>query len=162
MNLNLTFKWLFSLFGGLIALIQPTFEIFLICVFAILVDMYTAYSLSRRVRKKYPGSNNGKFRSNYASKVFNTLIKIYLLLVLAYLIDVKVLYFLDGMFLANFTAGFFCFVQIWSILENESSENDAKWAKVLQKVMVNKAERHFDIQLEKIMEETNEDKSKGD
>ena len=40
-------------------------------------------------------------------------------------------------------------VEIWSSLENESSCNGKKWAKLLQEIMVDKTERHFDIDLSK-------------
>lgn len=39
--------------------------------------------------------------------------------------------------------------EIWSSLENESSCNGKKWAKLLQEIMVDKTERHFDIDLSK-------------
>ncbi len=36
-------------------------------------------------------------------------------------------------------------MQFLSVLENESSENGQTWARALQKILVNKAARHFDI-----------------
>lgn len=51
------------------------------------------------------------------------------------------------MYLANIAAGAFCMVQVISILENESSCNDAKWGKVLQKILIDKTKRHLDIDL---------------
>ena len=70
------------------------------------------------------------------------------LILLTYLLDTKVLSQLDELFLANYAAGIVCLLQLWSILENSSSCNGSRWAKLLQKIMVNKAERHFDINLE--------------
>ena len=55
--------------------------------------------------------------------------------------------------LANITAGAVCFWQLWSMLENESSCSDERWAKVLQKVLVDKTERHFDVDLSVLNEE---------
>lgn len=79
-------------------------------------------------KKKFPGANDGKFKSNYAGRVFVTLIKVYALTVLAFLIQT---YILEGLpvKLANIVAGAVCFWQVWSMLENESSCNDSKWAK---------------------------------
>ena len=37
--------------------------------------------------------------------------------------------------------------QVWSCLENISSCNGAKWAKLLQQVMIDKTERHFDVNI---------------
>ena len=50
--------------------------------------------------------------------------------------------------LTKVAAGAICFWQFWSILENESSCNGAKWAIVLQKILVDKTSRHFDINLD--------------
>ena len=63
---------------------------------------------------------------------------------LGWLIDDFMYPFVD-LYLANFISSGFCLVQLISILENESSCNDARWAKVLQKVLVNKAARHLEI-----------------
>lgn len=144
-------RYCVSTFGALVALLQPTFPFIVICTIAILCDCYTAWSLSRRVKKKYPGANDGKFKSNYAGRVFVTLIKVYALTVLAFLIET---YIFEGLpvKLANIVAGAVCFWQIWSMLENESSCNDAKWAKIAQRILVDKTERHFDVDLSELKE----------
>lgn len=49
--------------------------------------------------------------------------------------------------LTKIAAGAICFWQIWSILENESSCSDAKWAKIAQKILVDKTSRHLNIDL---------------
>lgn len=142
-------RWFFTIAGALIAFLHPTFPFILVCTFAVLGDVYTAWSLSRRVKRLYPGANDGKFKSCYAGKVFETLIKVYLLIILAYLIET---FIFEGLpiRLANIAAGAVCFWQVWSILENESSCNNAKWAKVAQSVMVDKTERHFDLDLSEL------------
>ncbi|ERI85101.1 hypothetical protein HMPREF1981_01988 [Bacteroides pyogenes F0041] len=144
-------KYCVSTFGALVALLQPTLPFIVICTIAILCDCYTAWSLSRRVKKKYPGANDGKFKSNYAGRVFVTLIKVYALTVLAFLIET---YIFEGLpvKLANIVAGAVCFWQVWSMLENESSCNDAKWAKIAQRILVDKTERHFDVDLSELKE----------
>lgn len=48
--------------------------------------------------------------------------------------------------------GWRCIGYHYAMLENESSCNDAKWAKVLQRIMVDKTERHFDIDLSALKE----------
>lgn len=144
-------RWLFSIAGALVAFLHPTFPFILVCTIAVLADVYTAWSLSRRVKKRYPGANDGKFKSCYAGKVFETLIKVYLLIILAYLIEA---FIFEGLSirLANIAAGAVCFWQVWSMLENESSCNNARWAKIAQQVMINKTERHFDIDLTSLKE----------
>lgn len=135
--------------GAFLALIEPTVPFILICTLAVLCDCYTAWALSRRVKKKYPGTNDGKFKSKYAGRVFLTLLKVYALTVLAFLIEN---FIFEGLpvKLANIVAGAVCFWQIWSMLENESSCNEAKWAKIAQRILVDKTERHFDIDLSEL------------
>ena len=150
-------KHIVGFMGAMFAFLEPTIPFILICTLAVLLDCYTAWALSKRVKKKFPGANDGKFKSNYAGRVFVTLIKIYALTVLAFLIET---YIFEGLpvKLANIVAGAFCFYQVWSMLENESSCNDSNWAKVAQKILVDKTERHFDIDLSELKKERkNED-----
>lgn len=135
-----------SIAGMVLAILEPTVPYIIVCTIAVFFDCYTAWSLSHRVKKKFPGANDGKFKSNYAGRVFVTLIKIYAIIVLAFLIDKYVL--IDfSLHLPNIIAGAICFWQLWSILENESSCNESSWAKVAQRVLIDKTERHFDIDL---------------
>ena len=142
-------KYIVGLIGAVCAFLEPTVPFILICTLAVLCDCYTAWALSHRVKKKYPGANDGKFKSNYAGRVFLTLLKVYALTVLAFLIEN---FIFEGLpiKLANIVAGAVCFWQIWSMLENESSCNEAKWAKIAQRILVDKTERHFDIDLSEL------------
>lgn len=143
-------KWGFALLGGIAAVLLNTAIFLIVCTLAICMDCYTAWALSKRVKNQYPKSNDGKFKSKYANKIFGTMAKIYSLILLAYLLDHYVLIMFDGLFLSNFVTGIFCAIQIWSMLENESSCNGSRWAKVMQKIMVDKASRHFDIDLSEL------------
>ena len=147
--LNSTGRSLFSVIGGVVALLHPTFPFILVCTLMVLADVYTAWSLSRRVKRKFPNANDGKFKSIYFGRVFMTLIKIYVLIILAFLMETCIFEGLQ-IRLVNITAGAVCFWQLWSMLENESSCSDEKWARVLQKVLVDKTARHFDIDLSEL------------
>lgn len=147
--INISVKVPFSAVGGVVAILEPTIDYIIVCTIAVLCDTFTAWQLSRRVNRKYPGKNDGRFKSQYAMRIITTLLKIYALIALATLID-KSLFPETDMMLGNIVAGVFCFIQIWSMLENESSLSDKKWAKVLQKIMVNKAERHFNVDLSEL------------
>lgn len=143
-------KTLFAFIGTLVAYIEPTFPFIIVCTLAVLADCITAWSLSRRVKKKL-GKSDGFFRSDHFGRVFVTLIKIYCVIILAFLIDTVII---DGkLALANIAAGAICFWQMWSILENESSCNDATWAKIAQRIMVDKTERHFNVDLHELKHE---------
>lgn len=152
---------LFAFFVGAVwGLLQPTLYFGAICFFAIVLDCITAWRLDRRVKKAYPKQakkDDGKFRSDYATKMFYTLLIVYACTFLGYLID-KVIYPFVDLYLANWIAGGFCLVQLVSILENESSCNGAHWAKVLQKVLVNKSSRHLEIDPKDIIETDNKEK----
>jgi hypothetical protein len=152
-------KSLFVVLGSIFALLEPTLPFILICTLAVFMDCYTAWSLSRRVKKKYPGANDGKFKSNYAGRVFTTLLKTYALILLVFLIEN---FIFEGLpvKLSNIVAGAVCFWQIWSMLENESSCTDARWAKIAQRILVDKTERHFDIDLHELKEKKGDNNGK--
>lgn len=142
-------RWGFTALGAMMAMLQPALPYILICTLAILADCYTAWSLSRRARKAMPDrvSKDGKkFKSHHFGAVLLTMLKAWTLIVLAYLIQ----YYITNEMpidLTKVAAGAICFWQIWSMLENESSCNDAKWARLLQKILIDKTSRHFDIDL---------------
>ena len=144
-------KYVFGVIGGIVAMLAPTFPFIVVCTIAVLMDCYTAWDLSRRVKKRFPGSTDGKFKSLYAGRVIATLLKVYSMIVLAFLVDNHI--FPDyHLLLPNIIAGAVCFWQMWSMLENESSCNDAKWAIIAQRIMVDKTERHFDLDLHDLKE----------
>ena len=60
------------------------------------------------------------------------------------------------------SAGGVIFWQGWSILENMSSCNGARWAKLLQNVMVDKTARHLDIDRDELEEVLNSRRSGED
>ena len=152
MNINEILRWIFTAFGAILAALEPTLPYLLICTLIIIADCYTAWSLSRRARKAHPDkvSEEGrKFKSSKVEKVLVTLLKAYALIIMAFLIQTHITNELP-IDLTKVAAGAICFWQLWSILENESSCNGARWAKVLQKILVDKTSRHFDIDLSEL------------
>ena len=133
--------------GGVWGYLEPTIPFALICFFAICLDVYSAWRLAKRIRKNHPeipeDKVHDKFESEKAKKIFPTMLMISSVVVLFFLMD-KYIFTMTELYLANWAAGGFCLVQAWSVLENESSENGATWAKALQKIMVNKAARHVE------------------
>lgn len=150
---------LFSLLGATFALLKPTLPYILICTLAIFYDCYTAWQLDKRVKIKFgeqAPKKSGKFRSSNFGRVIHTLIKVYALIILAYFINLYITSGI-GIDMTKVAAGAVCFWQLWSILENESSCNDAAWARVAQKVLVDKTERHLDIDLSDLKKKDYED-----
>ena len=148
---------LFSLLGAVVAVLEPALPYIVICTLAVLYDCYTAWSLSRRVKRAHPERiKDGKFKSHNAGKVIVTLIKVYALIVLAFLMQQHIIGNALPIDLTKVAAGAVCFWQLGSIVEKESSCNGAKWAKVAQKILVDKTERHFDIDLSEMEEKEDE------
>lgn len=143
-NDSIFYKFLFTLIGGIAAIFQPISAFILICLMALLGDVYTAYCLDRRVRKKYPTKAYGKFRSVKFGKLINTLIKLLFVLYLSHQVDTYILTGLDH-YMTKFSAGVFVGWQFISMLENESSCSNKRWAKILQRILVDKTIRHFDL-----------------
>lgn len=137
-------KWIAGLIGGVVGYLAATGWLMLISILMVLYDSYTAWELSARVKRKYPGLSDGKFKSNAALKATRKIRDYCIVIILAYLIEDKIVVMFN-FYLPYVAAGIFVFVEFWSILENKSSCNGGKWAQVLQKVMVDKTARHFNI-----------------
>lgn len=151
-------KILFALIGGgvgwFIGEFRPTFPLIIVAVIFIVYDAYTAYQLDKRVKEKFPDKaqrREAKFTSFAFGKVIKqTIPKRLSLILLAYLVEHWVFIHLT-IPLSYVITGVICFEQAWSILENESScrdENESRFWKLLQKIMVDKTERHFDVNLD--------------
>lgn len=139
--------------GWLVGEFHPTFPLIIVAVIFICYDAWTAYQLDRRVHKKYPDKTTregAKFTSFAFGKVIrSTIPKRLSLILLAYLVEHWVFVHVS-IPLSYIVTGVICFEQAWSILENESScrdEEDSRFWKWLQKIMVDKTSRHFDIDL---------------
>lgn len=142
-------QYLTSIAGGLLVAFEASIPFFVPCLIATVVDIWAAYCLARRVHKGYPDRADGKFKSEYKYRIMYTMIIALLTIMLANYVDVHVVKESD--LAVRWVMGFFLFYQGWSILENWSSENDNKIARALQRIMVNKAERHLNVPLEDIM-----------
>jgi hypothetical protein len=145
-------KWIVAFMGALVAFLEPTIPFIIVCTLAVLCNAYTVVGLSRRIKAKHPKAKESVFRSGYAEYIFSILVKIYALIILVFLIEG---YIFEGLpvKLSNIVAGAVCFWQIWSMLEHEISCNDARWAKIAQRILVDKTERYFDIDLSEIKTE---------
>ena len=158
MTLSVVSRWIFTALGAALVILRPALPYVLICTIAILYDCYTAWSLERRIRTAYPdkaAKDAGKFQSRNFGRVVVTLIKSYSLIILAHLIDIYITGGLLPVDCAKMAAGAICFWQLWSILENESSCNGALWARIAQKILVDKTSRHLDIDLSELNKNEN-------
>lgn len=154
------FKAAISVIGGLagwvVAEFKPAFPLVVVAVIFILYDTWTAYRLDRRAHAAYPertARHEAKFTSFAFGKVVKqTIPKRLWLIFLAYLAEHWVFIHIH-IPLSYVITGVICFEQAWSILENESScrpEAEHRFWKSLQRIMVDKTARHFDVDLEKL------------
>lgn len=141
--------------------VAPSINFIAICFFAMLVDCYTAWRCNRRIYAKYKEQLHrnqkniidGRLRSKKMWKMVQDFTVLILGIFLATAIDHGILRHMGDLHLANYLAALYCAVQFVSILENESTCNGAKWAKVLQKIVADKTERHYHINLRELMDE---------
>ena len=154
--MNNLYKHLFAAIGGaagwLFAEFKPTFPLIIVATIFIVYDAYTAFRLEKRVCAKYPDKARQSKFSSYAfgKLVRSTIPSRLVLIILAFLVEHWVFTFVD-IPLSYIVTGIICFEQAWSIMENESScrdEAESMFWKLLQKIMIDKTARHFDINIE--------------
>ncbi len=164
------FKILFITVGGYVGFLikefKPTFPLMIIVIIFILYDTWTAYQLNKRASEQYPDKvlkENAKFKSfSFAKVIRSTIPKRLILIILAYLVEHWVFVHMDVP-LSYIVAGIICFEQAWSILENESScrgEKEGMFWRLLQKIMIDKTERHFDVNLDELKDKIDTEKEK--
>lgn len=143
-----------GLFGWFVGNFEPTFPLITIATIFIVYDAWTAYELDKRVHRKYPDKvkrKEAKFESDKFKDVIPTLIERYIIIILMFCVqkwicvDVYVP-------LSYIAAGVIAVEQLVSICENKAScrEPNDKHARIwkwLAKVVVDKTERHFDVDL---------------
>lgn len=142
-------RWVGAAFGAIFAeFIEPSLPYMLICTVAIFFDVITAWQLGRRVADKHPeeASHQARFfSSKKCGKILTTLIKVYVAVIFAHFVNIYITADLGFLDVEKLVAGGVTFWQIVSVLENESSCNDAKWARLVQRILIDKTSRHLDI-----------------
>ena len=145
-----------GLVGWMIGEFKPAFLLTVVVVVFILYVAWTAFKLDKRVRTAYPDKTQrkqAKFTSFAFGKVVKqTIQKRLMLIILAFRAEHWVFIHVT-IPLSYVVTGAICFEQFWSILENESScrtESESRFWKLMQQIMVDKTERHLDVNLDKL------------
>lgn len=161
MDWSAIWKWLVMAFGGgvgwLIGEFEPAFPLMVVAVLLIISDAWTAYQLDKRVHRKYPDKVKRKqayFTSFAFGKVITTTIpKRLWLIILAFIVE-KYIFVHVHIPLSYVAAGAIAFEQFISMLENEAScrddEKQTRFWKMLKRVLIDKTERHFDVELDEL------------
>lgn len=166
-----------ALLGALWCHIEPSLNYIGVCFLALLCDCYTAWRCNRRIYTRYRDAIkrnpkckvDGKLRSKKMAKMVQDFSVLIVAIYLAVAVEKILLGHMGPLHLANYLAALYCGVQFVSILENESTCNGAAWARVIQKIVADKTERHFNIKLKDLMRtedeleaEAQEEKDKSD
>ena len=162
------FDWLVGIIGGLIGwfigTFQPAFQLIYVVIAFIVYDSWTAYELEKRVKRRYPDKKKrpAAYVSYKAWGMVPTMIESFSIIILMYAAQRWV--FVDVYVPLSYIAtGVICAVQLLSIAENKSScrtPQDKGWNywKIMAKVLVDKTERHFDVNLSDLKENIGKDK----
>ncbi len=139
--------------AGIAAFVGPVVPYGALCTAMVIADLISARMLAHRVKRRHPGSTTNeatKLSSRRLGDAIVSLIKIYVLLLLSHGIDCVIVGDSAQVSILKFASALVCFWQLWSILENEASSNDALWARIAQRILVDKTERHLGIDLSEV------------
>ncbi len=162
-----TFDYVMALLGGLagwfVGTFEPTFPLIYVAIAFIVYDSWTAYELDKRVKKRYPDKKKrpAAYMSYKAWGMVPTMIESFTIILLMYAAQRWV--FVDIYVPLSYIAtGVICGVQLLSIAENKSSCRsplDKGWNvwKIMARVLVDKTERHFDVDLKELKDGLNKD-----
>ena len=143
-----------GLFGWIVGKFEPAFPLIVVATLFVLYDAWSAYELDKRVHVMYPKRKRekAKFMSYKFRQVIPTLIERFVIIILAYCVERWI--FVDVYVpLSYIAAGVVCAEQALSIAENKAScrlpgDKHARVWKMLAKVLIDKTQRHFDINLD--------------
>lgn len=128
--------------GAILSFVEPLAAPATVCTVFVALDFATALSLGRRLRRAGHKCDS-RLNSRRFGRLVLTLVKIYGALVVAAMTQQWIICGYGGFDAVRFTAGAVCLWQLLSILENESTCSDARWAKTARKYLVDKARRHL-------------------
>ena len=121
---------------------------------------YVKYQLDKRVHKKYPDRvqrEEAKFNSFDFSKVIKKTIPERIALILLAFVAQKYVFVHVEWHLEYVCTAAILFEQLLSIAENMASctDTDSRFWKILRKVLIDKTERHFEIDLDELKDNQN-------
>ena len=152
-----------GIIGWFIGTFEPTFPLIYVAIAFIVYDSWTAFELDKRVKKRYPDKKKrpAAYVSYKAWGMVPTIIESFTIILLMYAAQKWI--FVDFYVPLSYIAtGVICAVQLLSIAENKSScrtPQDKGWNywKLMAKVLVDKTERHFDVDLSDLKEGLDKD-----
>lgn len=141
-QINLFKPLVAALATALAAVVRPALPAVALCTAMIVIDTFTAWRLSCRVRRKHPEAPGqpGRIHSRRLGRALVSLGKVYVLLLVSAAIDVVLT---PATSVLQLSAGAVTAWQAVSILENESSCTEARWPSWLKRYLADKVGRHL-------------------
>ena len=151
-------EWIWLTMGGIIGWFigefTPAFPLLAVAFLFVLYDAWSAFELDKRVHKRFPEKtkrHKAKFVSYKFRSVIPTLIERMVIIILAYCCE-RWVFVHVSIPVSYIAAAVVCAEQALSIAENKSScrlpgDKHARLWKILARVLIDKTERHFDINL---------------
>ena len=156
---NLTWlEWLWfsicGIIGWLVGEFSPAFPLMAIAFLFVLYDAWSAYELDKRVHQRYPDKtkrHQAKFVSYKFRFIIPTLIERMVIIILAYCCE-RWVFVHVSIPISYIAAAIVCAEQSLSIAENKAScrmpnDKHARIWEMFAEVLIDKTERHFDINL---------------
>ena len=143
--------------GWIVEVLRPTFPLFVVAVIFICYDAWTAFQLDKRAKEKYPDRttrHEAKFTSFAFGKVVRKTIPERLMVILLAWMAETFVFVHVSIPLSYIATGIILFEQAWSAMENNSScrsEEDSRFWRMLQRIMVDKTARHFDTEFPELV-----------
>lgn len=159
--MNWKFVWcaIGGVFGWIADVLQPTFPLIIVAISFICYDAWAAYQLDKRVKAKYPDRttrHEAKFTSFAFGKVIRKTIPERLVVILLAWMAETYVFVHVSIPLSYIATGIILFEQAWSAMENNSScrsEEDSRFWRMLQRIMIDKTARHFDTEFPELVTE---------
>lgn len=158
LNLMMTYKVVFTSLTAFVAgFMAPVFPYAGVCSFFVMLDVLSAWQLGVRIRRRSEREDRpvdagaGRISSRKFGSTVVTLVKIYLALTAASMAQTVIVGgapVSGGFNCLKFVAGAICVWQAISVLENESTCSDARWARIARRFLVDKTARHTGINLD--------------
>lgn len=150
MNEPLTLKMaVIAILAPIGAFIAPTLPLIYLCTAIVITDCISAWRLGRRLarRSKDAPSDAARFSSRKFGRTVGALARIYAAILLAHGVDSAIFGgapLLHGLSATRIVAAAIVLWQALSILENEASCSDNRWAAPLRRFLIDKTKRHLD------------------
>ncbi len=129
------------------AFVEPVIPVATLCTALVITDVVSAVRLRRRLVRKGKTTGDARLSSRRFGHAVLTVARIYAVLAVAHGADLALgdtLAFITGGHSALNMAGVLIFIwQLMSVLENESTCSDAKWAAKARKYLADKTDRYL-------------------